>query len=134
MTAVTQRSPAPRAHPVARYADELEALLAEERGRAPGWLAGVRRSAMDRFQQLGFPTPRDEDWHFTSVAPIAEADFQRLRTPSGDVAAADLAPFTFGRPDWPTVVVVNGCVAPELSMLGSLPAGVRVMPLARAWV
>jgi Fe-S cluster assembly protein SufD len=136
MTAVTtQAAPAaPALPPTRRYVEEFEALLGAERGRVPGWLAGVRRSAIERFQQLGFPTPRDEDWHFTSVAPIAEADFQRLRTPSGDVTPAALAPFTFGRPDWPTVVIVNGCVAAELSTLAALPAGVRVLPLARAWV
>ena len=136
MTAVTtQAAPAaPALPPTRRYVEEFEALLGAERGRVPGWLAGVRRSAIERFQQLGFPTPRDEDWHFTSVAPIAEADFQRLRTPSGDVTPAALAPFTFGRPDWPTVVIVNGCVAAELSTLAALPEGVRVLQLARAWV
>ena len=45
---------------------------------APAWLPRVRRAAIARFAALGFPTTKNEDWHFTSVAPIAEAEFQPL--------------------------------------------------------
>ena len=31
----------------------------------PAWLAPIRRSAMAHFESYGFPTPRNEDWHFT---------------------------------------------------------------------
>jgi hypothetical protein len=41
----------------------------------PSWLPGFRRDAFARFSELGFPTTRDEDWHFTSVTPIAERTF-----------------------------------------------------------
>ena len=37
-----------------------------------------RRSA--RFAELGFPTPRDEDWRFTPIKPITELNF---KTPGG---------------------------------------------------
>ncbi|MDQ3811169.1 MAG: Fe-S cluster assembly protein SufD, partial [Chloroflexota bacterium] len=70
---------------------------------------------------------------FTSVAPIAESEFRTLQEPSGDVTATDLGPFVFGRADWPMLVFVNGRFSPELSTLETLPAGVRVMELARAW-
>ena len=39
---------------------------------APDWARSLRLSAITRFETLGFPTTRNEDWHFTSVAPIAE--------------------------------------------------------------
>jgi Fe-S cluster assembly protein SufD len=102
------------------------------RNGAP-WLPTVRRAAIARFAELGFPTPRNEDWHFTSVAPIAESEFHPLDTPSGEVRPADLAPFLFGRVEWPTLVFVNGRYAPGLSTTGTLPAGVRLLNLARAW-
>jgi Fe-S cluster assembly protein SufD len=48
--------------------------LARKNG-APQWLAERRRLAWDRFARLGFPTTRDEEWRFTSVAPIARTAF-----------------------------------------------------------
>ena len=41
----------------------------------PAWLARLREDALERFLSLGFPTTRDEEWRFTSVAPIAEGRF-----------------------------------------------------------
>jgi len=99
---------------------------------APDWLAHIRQCSIDRFEALGFPTTRNEDWHFTSVAPIVEAAFETRSAPGGDVSAEDLAPFTFGATNWPTIVFVNGVFAPALSSLDSLPDGVRVYDLASA--
>jgi Fe-S cluster assembly protein SufD len=115
------------------YLADFESFAANGGGSGPGWLPTVRRAAIARFAELGFPTPRNEDWHFTSVAPIAESEFHPLDTPSGEVRPPDLAPFLFGRVDWPAVVFVNGRYSPTLSTTGALPAGVRLMNLARAW-
>jgi len=35
----------------------------------------IREQARQRFSELGFPTTHDEDWRFTSVAPIARTTF-----------------------------------------------------------
>jgi hypothetical protein len=99
---------------------------------APDWLAHIRRCSLERFEALGFPTRKNEDWHFTSVAPIIEAAYPPRSAPGGDVAPGDLAPFTFGASDWPTIVFVNGVFAPALSSLDALPEGVRVYDLASA--
>jgi Fe-S cluster assembly protein SufD len=99
----------------------------------PAWLAPIRRTAIDRFAAAGFPTPRtDEDWHFTSVAPIAEQDWTPLAHAGGQVHADELAAFKFGSgtgSEWIEIVFVNGRFAPDLSMLRGLPARVRVEPL-----
>ena len=39
------------------------------------WLELVRSSAMDRFEQLGFPSVRDEEWKYTNLAPLAKENF-----------------------------------------------------------
>ena len=39
---------------------------------APAPIQSLRRAAFDRFSELGFPTTKNEDWHYTSVAPIVE--------------------------------------------------------------
>jgi Fe-S cluster assembly protein SufD len=101
----------------------------------PAAVRALRRAAFDRFSALGFPTPKNEDWHYTSVAPIADQEFALLASRTGDIGRDDLAPFSFGvgAGDWHTIVFVNGRFAPELSDLRKLPAGVEVTDLATAW-
>ena len=100
---------------------------------APEPLRALRREGADAFARLGFPTMRNEDWHYTSVAAIAEAQFvaatDRPRSALADPSV--LRPFTFGG-QWPLLVIHNGRFAPELSSVRALPDGVRVMELARA--
>ena len=114
------------------YVEDFGAVAAEAELPTPAWLERVRRAAIARFEALGFPTPKNEDWHFTSVAQIAEAEFRALRVVDHDVTRDELVPFAFGATDWPTMVFVNGRFAPELSSLDSIPEGVRVLDLRRA--
>ncbi len=109
------------------------AAYARNGGKAePEWLRETRRNGIDRFEALGFPTPRNEDWHFTSVSSIAESVFSPLRGASGQLSRDALVPFTFGQSDWPLLVFVNGRYDASLSTPSMLPAGVRVIELARA--
>ena len=96
----------------------------------PQWLAPMRRTAMASFSALGFPTRALEDWHYTSLASIAEVPFT-VTSGASSTTVADLAPFMINA-DWPTVVLLNGSWSPSLSSLDSLPAGVQVMELAQA--
>ena len=114
------------------YLEDFQSLADDAEVEAPRWLREVRRAAMDRFGALGFPTTKNEDWHFTSVSAIAEAEFRAFQA-GGEVEAADLAPFRFGATDWTELVFVNGRYAPELSSVDRLPAGLRVADLATAW-
>ena len=38
-------------------------------------LTEIRKRAAEQFEARGYPTSRDEEWRFTSVAPIAKAGF-----------------------------------------------------------
>jgi Fe-S cluster assembly protein SufD len=104
-----------------------------ELAQVPASVQSQRAVAFDAFRRMGFPTTKNEDWHFTSVAPIVEHDYLHITTPSGDVRPAQLAPFTFGRSDWHTLVFVNGRYAPELSNAERLPPGVKLLDLRQAW-
>ena len=109
---------------------------------APEWLQSLRAHGMARFEALGFPTTKNEDWHFTSVAPIAERMFHVAMTSeagissegstAGMVARADLNRFTFDQPAWHTVVFVNGEFSPDLSSYAGMGEKVRVSSLAKA--
>jgi Fe-S cluster assembly protein SufD len=115
------------------YLQDFTAFARNGGGGGPSWLPPLRRTAIERFEALGFPTPKNEDWHFTSVAPIAEREFHVAPHDGGArVQASDVARLTVGGAGWTTLVFVDGRFAPALSQ-GAPPAGVRVMDLARAW-
>ena len=98
----------------------------------PGWLVPLRHSAMAAFERHGFPTTKNEEWHYTSPAPIAESSFAPMPAATAAVTLARLAPYLVGRADWPRLVFVNGRYAPTLSRVDTLDDGVRVMSLASA--
>jgi Fe-S cluster assembly protein SufD len=112
-------------------ADEaLVAAFAPRAGEA-GWLAALRRAALDRFAALRLPTTRHEDWRFTSLAGLAplalslapEGDAGRARALLARAPAAD---------EGPRLVFLNGRHRPELSTPGPLPSGVVLASLADA--
>lgn len=112
----------------ASYREQFATLPAE----GPAWLAPLRARAMAQLEAHGFPTPRNEDWHFTNPAPITDAPFEPMRPGTGTVTKADLLPYAVGHAEWPTMVFVNGRYAPSLGAAGALPDGVRLMSLATA--
>lgn len=99
----------------------------------PEWLMDKRRTAMERFQTLGFPTLRHEDWRYTNVAPLARMAFR----PSLEPGPCDLTPealqeLLFARLEGPRLVFVNGHYRPELSDTQGLPSQVQAGSLAHA--
>jgi Fe-S cluster assembly protein SufD len=100
--------------------------------REPGWLADIRAEALSRFRARGLPTSRDEDWRFTSLAPLAPLVLERTRADEARAppSAALLARAPGG--DGPRLVFVDGRLRPELSTSGALPAGAIVSSLAHA--
>ena len=98
----------------------------------PAWLSEIRARAMASFQAAGFPTTRNEDWHFTNPSAIAEATFAPMRPPSGALTTDDLVPWLFGEASWPRLVFVNGRFVSALSKMDGLD-GIKVMSLAAAY-
>ena len=48
----------------------------------PAALSALRREAFAYFEANGFPTQRDEDWKYTSVAPIANEEWRVSNSPT----------------------------------------------------
>jgi Fe-S cluster assembly protein SufD len=115
------------------YLAPFDGFATGDGAQVPSSVQALRRAALDRFAELGFPTTKNEDWHFTSVAPIAESDFLLLTAPGGELKRSDLLPHSFGHTDWHTATFLNGRFEAALSTLSGLPAGVRVVPLEQAW-
>jgi len=56
------------------------------------WLQPVRRAAIARLADIGFPTVHDEDWRFTNLAPSSRPLFQPAVGAAASVDAGSLAP------------------------------------------
>jgi Fe-S cluster assembly protein SufD len=113
------------------YLAAFDRLGASEAG-GPAWLRSARARAIARFEALGFPTTRDEDWRFTSVAPIAEHAFEPAPDLAGRLTAHDLSRFAFAGAAAAQIVFVDGRYAPALSTPGPLPKGLWLGSLRSA--
>src|SRR5687768_7085023 len=103
----------------------------EANGSGPAWLNRLRKAGIDRFDEVGFPTTRQEEWRQTNVAPIARTPFKLAGQNGGGAAARETAgEFSFGADAAAELVFVNGRFSPELSRADRLPRGVRVGSLA----
>ena len=114
---------------LARYA-ELEPQLV---GTSPPWVNSIRKSAIDRFAEQGFPTPKSEPWRFTRVRPLLQHDFklQERWEPNG-FSREDLSGLSFTDSDCRTLVFVNGHFVPNLSHAGKLGKNLRIENLKSA--
>src|SRR3569833_4089826 len=95
----------------------------------PAWAQTLRDAARARFAEVGFPTRRDEEWKYTSTAPIVETPFRLADAPTA-VSADQFAPYGLGDIEHVQLVFVNGRFVPHLSNLIDLPKGVEVASLA----
>ena len=102
-------------------------------GETSSALHQIRRHAIDRFSETGFPTGRDEDWRHTSVSAVTRSEFVPALTPGPAVTDGDLEPFCFPGFEGIQLVFVNGHLSSSLSTVPALPAGVRVGSLATAF-
>jgi Fe-S cluster assembly protein SufD len=116
------------------YFQNFAELEKRRAGKEPVWLQAIRKAAFDSFAEMGFPTTRNEEWKYTSVAPLARIPFR--------TAADYLAPVGVRQPklslpsdfaDCIPLHFYNGRYVEELTPAGALPAGVKVSSLAQAF-
>lgn len=102
------------------------AFDAQPRAGEPSWLAERRATAMGRFEELGFPTRRDEAWRFTNLRRLQQATYpsSQVAKSSADVESA-IKPYLFAGTTY-RLVFVNGRFAPEHSRCDGLPRHVRL--------
>jgi Fe-S cluster assembly protein SufD len=97
---------------------------------APEFVSGPRRAGREGFERLGLPTTRQEDWRFTSLAPLAAHAFGR-GDPAAPVTAAEIERAA-GAPFGPRLVFVNGRFRADLSSAHGAQAGLHAASLQHA--
>ncbi len=117
-----------------RYLADFRAFDEGPSAPGPDWLRRVRRQALSRFSELGFPTARrgNEKWKYTNVGPIADAAFAYpFHVSSGPKPASvrRVAPWDHG---WASIVFVNGRYSGALSTAPAALNGACVTNLAEA--
>jgi Fe-S cluster assembly protein SufD len=114
------------------YLASFERREKELAAAGPSWLHEIRKSAFQRFAELGFPTTQLEDWKYTSVDRLASIPFQL----ASDGRAGAIIEALKGVPlcglDCSRLVFVNGHYQRELSELTESSKGVRAGNLAEA--
>jgi Fe-S cluster assembly protein SufD len=91
-------------------------------------LSELRRSALDRFAERGFPGTRVEEWKYTNLRRLERREFTpAVELPAELPRAADLP---LNDADLPTAVFVNGRFAAGLSRLESVSDDITVRGIA----
>ena len=91
----------------------------------------LRKKAFGKFSELDFPTTKDEEWKYTSIAPLLEHNFvPGLQKKS--LTREQVKNFLFEDLDSNVVVLVNGFYSDELTTLKNIPGGVEVSSIAKA--
>jgi Fe-S cluster assembly protein SufD len=91
------------------------------------WLDAARAQGVERFNALGIPTVRDEDWKYTSLRALASKQFSlQYKKP-----AADLSLVGDGETKH-RLVFVQGVLDEAASTPGGLPEGVTLMSISEA--
>jgi Fe-S cluster assembly protein SufD len=116
------------------YVAAYRAFAGNGAAGAPPWLRELRDRSIARFDALGFPTTKQEEWRFTNVAPIAEKQFRLPKRDAARPAPAAIAPYLMSGagPATHQLVFVNGYWSPALSTLDDLPASVQVTSIGEA--
>lgn len=123
----------------AHYLEQCRALADGGRlpGREAGWLQAQRSAALARFEEVGLPTQRDEDWRYTPTRPLTAKLFHAGACDDSRAAQITPAQIEAARIDGlksRRLVFIDGLFAEEFSdSIDSArqSAGVTVAPLAR---
>lgn len=131
--------------PQQQYLESYRQNHAAMPGHHLPWLQSRRQQALDRFAERGFPTPRNEDWKYTLLAPYArrvynpqpaevasQEGLQELIRSLSLSKAASFPSTGSGNAESCQLVFVNGRHAANLSNLPALSQGVIVCSLAEA--
>lgn len=99
-------------------------------GSAQPWVRNLRKQAMARFAEAGFPTRRQEEWKYTDIAPILKLPFTPALRGNDNLPLPALSSLPFRGLSETTMVFVNGHYCPDLSRIEPSSDGAKAGSLA----
>lgn len=88
----------------------------------------IRAQAAERFNALGWPTMRLEEWKYTSLASLAGIDWKTDQRQADDKTVAS----PFGDKSVAELVFVNGTLLANRATLANEHPGIRILPIGEA--
>ena len=108
------------------FVDDFDATRPGLPGADLSWLKDIREAGIERFSDLGLPTPKLEDWKYTRLRPLEDTVYQPITEEDG-MAVIDHVPSLLPDPGGrPRLVFVNGRMRPSFWIVGDLPDGVHL--------
>jgi Fe-S cluster assembly protein SufD len=99
----------------------------------PAWLTFARKTALERFWEVGLPTVKEEDWRFTNLAPLANLSFDPVpASMRSQISKETFVRLPFIRLGGSRLVFVDGYLTPELSSVAEQEEGVKILGLVDA--
>lgn len=107
------------------YQSHFAAFERSLNGEAASSLHSIRKAAIARFAELGFPSRKHEEWRFTDITSLTKINFNPVLGYQTDgVSKQDVEQHSFGTKN--RLVFINGHFSKEFSTVGALPQGVIV--------
>ncbi len=113
------------------YIDNFGKFENSLNGGASAPIHEIRKDAISNFSKLEFPTTRNEEWKYTSIAPLLKHTFVPAEKITPEDASV-IRQFLFNELEHSLLVFVNGFYSEELSDIKDLPDGVVAGSIADA--
>ncbi|MFT7620146.1 MAG: Fe-S cluster assembly protein SufD [Planctomycetota bacterium] len=109
---------------------ELYKDFRANRNGEPTWLKSRRDAAIQRFEELGFPTRKSEPWKYTPVKSMVSPEYTVATKGNYKTAQLVLDNLVYWETSNVRLTFVDGHFSPELSVLDNLPDGLTVDSVA----
>ncbi len=104
------------------YLDKFTDFEKKLNGESKTNFHSFRKDAIAKFNELDFPTTKNEEWRFTDVSPIVKQNFVPANLTSHlELSESNIENLIFTGFDFHLLVFVNGIYEPSLSKIKSLP-------------
>lgn len=111
------------------YISSFSALQSAVEGQEPGWLTRLRKTAMLRFEEKGFPTTKDEEWKYTDISAIKKSEFDLAPPAHSPLSRDEIDAIPFANLKSTRLVFWNAHFQPDLSQAITAPGQTRVSDL-----
>ncbi len=114
------------------YVDNFKTFESKLNGESKSFLHEVRKNALEKLNELNFPTTRNEEWKYTDVSQLLKYDFvPAVNSEMPSVKKDDIDKYIFKDFESYLLVFINGIFSEELSDIGDLPKNVVIRSLKK---